>query len=176
VSKPLLALVLVFFSCNIGVRQGENLSPILFALFLNDLKAFLSVHSSDLKLPSKLVQDLNFEDVEHFVNLFLLLYADDTVLLAESPENMQEILHALKSYCDAFGLHINTLKTKCVIFSRGKIRKLPKLLYGDNNIEIVWDYKYLGTRAYLKSYNSIIITLYVHNPLSLYVSLVITFL
>ena len=27
---------------NVGVRQGENLSPILFSLFLNDLSEFIS--------------------------------------------------------------------------------------------------------------------------------------
>lgn len=30
-----------FFACDCGVRQGENLSPVLFSLYLNDLEAFL---------------------------------------------------------------------------------------------------------------------------------------
>ena len=31
-----------FFKSNIGVKQGENLSPILFSLYLNDFSSFLS--------------------------------------------------------------------------------------------------------------------------------------
>ena len=38
-----------FFKCNIGVRQGENLSPILFALYLNDFQTFIKVISQDHK-------------------------------------------------------------------------------------------------------------------------------
>ena len=29
------------FLCNVGVRQGENLSPFLFSLYINDLESFL---------------------------------------------------------------------------------------------------------------------------------------
>ena len=28
--------------CNIGVRQGDNLSPVLFALFINDVTEYVS--------------------------------------------------------------------------------------------------------------------------------------
>ena len=29
------------FPCSIGIRQGENLSPVLFSLYLNDLEDYL---------------------------------------------------------------------------------------------------------------------------------------
>jgi hypothetical protein len=41
-----------FFVSNVGLRQGEHLSPILFYLFVNDLKSFLSMN-----VPSTLAKD-----------------------------------------------------------------------------------------------------------------------
>ena len=40
-----------FFLSNSGLHQGENLYPILFSIYLNDLKDFLVFNVSDLTLP-----------------------------------------------------------------------------------------------------------------------------
>jgi hypothetical protein len=133
-----------FFVSNIGLRQGENLSPVLYCIFINDLKEFLSTNVTGLTLPHELANSFLFDDVEAFVHLYLLLYADDTVILSESPQNMQKCLNLLKSYCNIWGLNINVKKTKVLVFSRGKIRNIPQFSFGEEKVDVVFDYKYLG--------------------------------
>ena len=76
------------------------------------------------------------------------MYADDTVVLAECPEDLQRALDILKIYCELWGLDINVRKTKVMIFSRGKIRKMPKFNFNEETVDVVWDYKYLGVKFY----------------------------
>ena len=132
------------FSCNIGVRQGENLSPFLFAIFLNDFELFLSQKYKGLREINTLSQILGDDDIEFFINIYILLYADDKLILAESPLELQLAMNAANDYCNLWGLSINQSKTKVVIFSRGKARKNHNFKWGDLDIETVSEYCYLG--------------------------------
>ena len=129
-----------FFSCNIGVRQGENLSPILFAIYLNDFQSSMCKSYQGLNELSCDVEN----ELETFMKLYVLLYADDTVVLAESANELQLALNELNEYCQKWSLAVNVHKTKIVIFSRGKVRKYPRFTLGSNEIEVKDDYVYLG--------------------------------
>ena len=76
-----------YFSCNVGVRQGENLSPLLFPLYLADLSEFISRSCEGLEKIQEMDQLVHdpAENLVSYLKLYILMYADDTVLLAESP-------------------------------------------------------------------------------------------
>ena len=140
-------LITDFFPCNIGVRQGENLSPVLFSIFLNDFQDYIAPRFNGLPKISNLCSTMiSDEDVEVFVKLFTLLYADDTVVLAETEEDLQNSLVAVYEYCEQNSLKVNVDKTKIVIFSNGYVRKHRNFFFGSLPIEVVSDYVYLGMR------------------------------
>ena len=75
------------FKSEIGVRQGDNLSPLLFSIYLSDLESFLSSKYGGLTYISELTK--NYDDLYECIKMYIILYADDTVLLAESPTELQ---------------------------------------------------------------------------------------
>ena len=120
------------FTCNRGVRQGCNLSPLLFCLFISDLETHLKnnnchgVRLTNSQLP-------------------LLLFADDVLLFGNSPENLQKSLHALQSYCNTWNLSVNLSKTKIMIFKRKNVKvSHTTFMYNGLPVEVVDEYKYLG--------------------------------
>ena len=120
------------FDCSLGVRQGECLSPFLFAMFLNDIgNVFVKNGISSI-------------DVNTF-KIFLILYADDIVIFAPNAKELRNSLNALYNYCYKWKLKINTSKTKMLVFKKGG--RLPVNLnfyYGNDVLEIVNKFVYLG--------------------------------
>ena len=116
------------FTVSQGVKQGCLLSPVLFSLYLNDLNDVLphGVTIAGIKIK-------------------VLLYADDIVLLSNSPVELQKMIDALYNYCSMWGLILNLNKSKILVF-RKSTRLSSNLTwnYGENNIEVVNEYKYLG--------------------------------
>ena len=127
-----------FFPCLTGVRQGENLSPLLFSIFLNDLKGFLHMH----KAPG-LTCNTNID--YHFlvyIKLFVLLFADDTVIFSNNCDDLQKTLNIFEKYCNEWKLTVNTSKTKIVIFSGGRAKQDHKFYFNGEQIEVLNEYKY----------------------------------
>ena len=51
--------------------------------------------------------------------MFLILYADDSVLFAENADDLQRNLNVLHEYCQKWKLTVNTMKTKVMVFRKG---------------------------------------------------------
>ena len=84
--------------CKLGVRQGECLSPFLFAIYVNDLEEVLLDDSAGVSI-------LDFK-------LLLLFFADDFVIFNETPSGLQSEINKLKDYCNKWKLKINSCKSK----------------------------------------------------------------
>ena len=127
------------FISEVGLRQGDNLSPLLFSIYLNDFELFLSKYYDGITFNC-----VNENDIYLHLHLYTLLYADDTIIMAESDQDLQTALDAVFSFCKLWYLELNISKTKVIIFSRGKVRKHIKFAFDGTELEVVDQYTYLG--------------------------------
>ena len=75
------------FECRNGLRPGESLSPVLFAMHGNDINDALNDYA------------------DHKINI--LLYADDLVIIANTRLDLQKKLDRLHQYCIKKCLSVN---------------------------------------------------------------------
>ncbi len=119
------------FPSNVGLKQGCNLSPLLFNLFVNDFLTEINV-----SLPhSPLLRGIPING---------LMYADDLVLISETESGLQALLDTLHQFTETWCLKVNMSKTKCMHFSRTKITP-QALKFGSDYLEATDKYCYLGT-------------------------------
>lgn len=120
-----------------GVLQGELTSPLLFSLYISDIDDIFKA------LEANGVRGIN---INHKTVMHVLAYADDMVILADSPTQLQKKLDALHEYCSINGLTVNVSKTKILIFHHQHKSTLSgtTFLYGKNEVEVVMAFTYLG--------------------------------
>ena len=119
-----------------GVLQGETLSPTLFSLFLNDIVSQLDAE----KLTGIQIGKLQVK---------LLLYADDKVLVASNAPDLQRLINKMAAVFKEKELQVNLTKTKIVVFRKaGQVPAGMKFTWENESIEIVNQYTYLGVPFY----------------------------
>ena len=119
-----------WFETENGVRQGDSLSPTLFAIFINDL--------------AKEINNLNIGIPAGDRKVSILLFADDIVILGENEPDLQTLLSFVNAWCKNWRLKINMDKTKIVHYRKKRKRKTQFTFMLNEQIEIVNTYKYLG--------------------------------
>eukprot|EP00745_Piridium_sociabile_P010012 TRINITY_DN16984_c0_g1_i1.p1 TRINITY_DN16984_c0_g1~~TRINITY_DN16984_c0_g1_i1.p1 ORF type:complete len:102 (-),score=2.31 TRINITY_DN16984_c0_g1_i1:37-342(-) len=72
------------FMCPLGLKQGEVCSPVLFSLFINELATEIIQKG---KHGIQLIPD--------FLEILILMFADDIILLSDSITGLQNQLHVL---------------------------------------------------------------------------------
>ena len=111
-----------------GIPQQSTLGPLLFLIYINDLRNCLKSSKS-------------------------YLYADDTVLVESCIDiytsylNLQSDLDNITNWCKGIKLTINIKKPKGMVFgiqNRLKNIVLPNLTINGKQLDYVNQYKYLG--------------------------------
>ena len=121
-----------WFSCPIGVKQGDTISPTLFAIYINDLAGQLN--QSGLGV-----------DIDASLKLSCLLYADDIVLLADDEHDLQALLTIVNTWCSKWRLEVNLLKTNIMhVHKKQKPRSNFNFMFENKTVEYCDQYKYLG--------------------------------
>ncbi len=120
-----------WFSSSQGTKQGDNLSPNCFSLYLNPLLSELKASGLGVRVENDIIS--------------VLAYADDLVFVAESHQDLQSLIDILKTWCYKWRLSVNIDKTKIMHFRPANSPQTDFVFkYGDLPLECVSEYKYLG--------------------------------
>ena len=120
------------FTSKNGLKQGDNLSPTAFSVYINDLLNELNNSGLDIQLTPSL-------------NVNNLAYADDIVLISDNPIKLQKMLDIVAAWCKNWRVLINVAKTKAMTFGKHvPLGTQCEYRLGNEVIEVVQKYCYLG--------------------------------
>ena len=127
------------FAVNVGVKQGCPASPRVFTLFFDRVRDFIASHAP----PGRRAHAPYLAMLASFI----LLYADDVVLLADTPERLQLLLHAFARFADANGMKISQDKTQVLLCSPHP--PTTPLTCQGHALSFTDRYRYLGQEVYI---------------------------
>ena len=119
-----------WFQIGKGVRQGYILSPCLFNLYAEHTmrNAGLDEAQAGIKIAGRNINNIR--------------YADDTILMAESEEELKSLLMKVKEESEKVSLKLNIQKTK--IMASGTITSWE---IDGETVETVADFIFLGSKS-----------------------------
>ena len=122
-----------FFPSNIGLKQGCNMSPILFNRFINKINEVFEVCFCHPVTLSN-------------IKLSNLLYADDRILISETRTGLQRFLDNLQAYYQKWNLTVNDKKTKVmVVEKRQSLSQIHHFSFKKEPLEICKLHPQFGT-------------------------------
>ena len=87
----------------LGVREGSVESPVLFSIYISELRHRLEAAHPRLCRMGHII-------------IAILLYADDAALPADTAEDLDLSVQILESFCNEMRLYISVDKTKLTVF------------------------------------------------------------
>ena len=82
--------------------------------------------------------------LEQIAIIYLLMFADDAVLISDSKDGLQNLLVQFEIYSNKWQLTVNIEKTKIMIFQKGGRIPNDIFIYNGEHIEIAKEFNYLG--------------------------------
>ena len=130
-----------WFSVKVGLRQGCVMSPWLFNLFMDGVMREVRARVGEVGVNL-------WDNVRRCKwKVEWLMFADDTVLVGDSKEKLQELVNEFGNVCERRKLTVNVNKSKAMRISGKENEFDVNVDMNGENLEAVEAYKYLGVNV-----------------------------
>ncbi|KAL1447452.1 hypothetical protein WDU94_015565 [Cyamophila willieti] len=136
------------FEVTTGVKQGCNLAPMLFALYIqaiinnilaNNINGVTIRYRSDTDMFN--MRGFSTQSKVKTTDIMELMFADDCAVVAKTPNQLQNQLNIFAAEFKRFGLNINVEKTVAMFVNCAP----SEIRINNEKVKVVESFKYLGS-------------------------------